>query len=52
MDIIIPQMSNLMALIPDPCISLATNNIWDKFGQMSEELSKPFLFYIHYDLTL
>ena len=29
-------MSNLLAPISDSCISFATNNIWDKFGQVSE----------------
>ena len=40
--IFIPVMSNLLAPISDSCISFATNNIWDKFGQVSEGNIKTF----------
>ena len=39
---IIPLMRNLLAPIPDSYISFATNNIWDKFGQVSEGNIKTF----------
>ena len=42
--IFIPLMSNAFAPIPDSCISFATNNIWDKFGQVSEGNIKTFSF--------
>ena len=48
---IIPLISNLLAPIPNSCVSFATNNIWDKFGQVSEGNIKTFSL-LHYDLTL